>query len=176
MGPKRDGGLNKQLRRNAELASYSQQLQDIFKRYQEEVSPDPVDLRFVGAWAISKGLWAPRPLDIQTRFAAEMADALREEYRTDKKGRRYRSKLAVSKGYAQGSLWGDIDTAPRTHVVKSVGQKRRGVVNDAYALRIEVDHYNDAHPDEEPIQLSLNLEEDVAEMMVAAGIENGKAA
>lgn len=78
------------------MSSYSQQMQDIFKRYQEEVSPDPVDLRFVGAWAISMGLWAPRPIDIQTRFAAEMADALREEYRTDKKGRRCSATISVS--------------------------------------------------------------------------------
>ena len=143
------------------MSSYSQQMQDIFRRYQEEVSPDPVDLRFVGAWAISRGLWAPRPLDIQTRFAAEMADALREEYRTDKKGRRYRSKLAATKGAGQGSLWGDIDTAPRSHVVKSIGQKRRAIAHDAFAIRLEVDHYNDEHPHEEQIQLSLNFEENV---------------
>lgn len=55
------------------MASYSQQMQDLFKRYQEEVSPDPVDLKIVGAWALANRLWAPRPVDIQSRFASDMA-------------------------------------------------------------------------------------------------------
>jgi hypothetical protein len=67
---------------------YQQKMQDLFKQYQEEVSRDPVDLKEVGAWAMEKGLWAPRPVDMQSRFAAEMAEALGEEYRTDKAGRR----------------------------------------------------------------------------------------
>ncbi len=41
------------------MASYAQQMQDIFKRYQEEVSQDPVDLKLVGAWATANKLWAP---------------------------------------------------------------------------------------------------------------------
>ncbi len=157
------------------MASYSQQMQDIFKKYQEEVSSDPADLRIVGAWAMANGLWAPRPVDIQSRFAAEMADALREEYRTDKTGRRIRAKLADYKGPGQPSFWGDIDTAPRSHVVKSIAQRRRAMVDDAYAVRLEVDHYNEYHPEEPPIQLSLNFEEDVEEKLVAAGLgKDGK--
>jgi hypothetical protein len=152
------------------MASYHQQMQAIFKQYQEEVSAEPVDLRIVGAWAMTKGLWAPRPIDIQSRFAAEMAEALREEYRTDKSGRRYRSKLAVttSKDGRQGSLWGDIDTAPRSHVVKNVGQRRRQTVHDCLQLRIDVDHYNAEHPDEDDIQLVLDFTDDVEELLVAA--------
>jgi len=80
------------------MASYAQQMQEIFKRYQAEVSPDPVDLKIVGAWATANNLWAPRPVDVLSRFATDMADALREEYRTDKSGRRYRAKLAVTVG------------------------------------------------------------------------------
>ena len=162
------------------MASYHQQMQAIFKQYQEEVSADPVDLKVVGAWALANRLWAPRPVDIQSRFAAEMAEALREEYRTDKSGRRYRSKLAVttSKDGRQGSLWGDIDTSPRSHVVKNVGQRRRQIVYDCLQLRIDVDHYNGMHPDEEEnIQLVLDFTDDVEEMLVAAsGKAGGEAA
>jgi len=50
-------------------------MQEIFKQYQSEVSSEPVDLREVGAWAIKNRLWAPRPVDIQSRFASEMAEA-----------------------------------------------------------------------------------------------------
>jgi hypothetical protein len=75
---------------------YHQKMQDIFKRYQEAVSSDPVNPKEVGAWAMAKRLWAPRPVDMQSQFAADLAEALGEEFRTDKAGRRYRSKLAVT--------------------------------------------------------------------------------
>lgn len=152
------------------MASYSQQMQDIFKRYQVEVSAAPVDLKIVGAWATANKLWAPRPVDVLSRFATDMADALREEYRTDKSGRRYRAKLAVTVG-RQGSLWGDIDTAPRAHVVKNVGQRRRQIVGDCVQLRLDRDHYGDAHPSEDIIPIEFNFSDDVEEALIAAGIE-----
>ena len=152
------------------MASYSQQMQDIFKRYQIEVSAAPVDLKIVGAWATANKLWAPRPVDVLSRFATDMADALREEYRTDKSGRRYRAKLAVTVG-RQGSLWGDIDTAPRAHVVKNVGQRRRQIVGDCVQLRLDRDHYGDAHPSEDIIPIEFNFSDDVEEALIAAGIE-----
>jgi hypothetical protein len=160
------------------MANYHQQMQAIFAQYAAEVSPDPADLREVGAWALRQGLWHPRPADIQTRFANEMAEALREEYRTDSAGRRYRANLAVraTKDGRQMSLWGDIDTAPRSHVEKAVGQRRKQIVGDCWQLRMDADHYSDAHPDEERIQLVLDFNDDVEEMMIAAGIDEKKAA
>jgi hypothetical protein len=106
-----------------------------------------------------------------------MADALREEYRTDKKGRRYRANLAVmdSKDGKQLSFWGDVDTAPRSHVVKNAQQRRRGIVNDCFQLRIDVDHFNDAHPNEEKVQLILDFSDDVNEMLVAEGLDKDAA-
>lgn len=156
------------------MATYHQQMQSIFAQYEAEVSAAPADLREVGAWAIKKGLWQPRPADIQSRFANEMADALREEYRTDGAGRRYRAKLAVRN--RQGSLWGDIDTSPRSHVEKAVGQRRKQIVGDCWQLSMDADHYSDNHPHEEPIQLILDFTDDVEEMMIVAGIGDDKAA
>lgn len=156
------------------MASYHQQLQSLFSQYQKEVGTAPVDLRIVGAWAMNKGLWAPRPVDIQSRFARDMAEALSEEYRTDKAGRRYRSKIAVrmtTKDGAQGSLWGDIDTSPRKHVEKNVGQRRRQIVGECFQLQVDVDHYNAAHKDEAQLELILDMTDDVKEMKVAAGID-----
>lgn len=157
------------------MASYHQQMQVLFKRYQEEVSTEPADLKAVGAWAIANKLWQPRPVDVHSRFARDMADALREEYRIDKAGRRYRSKLAVTDG-RQGSLWGDIDTAPRKHVEKNVAQRRRQIVGDCFQLQTDVDHYNEAHPDERQMVIVLEFAEDVREMQIAAGISDPKAA
>ena len=153
--------------------TYHQQMQDIFKRFQAEVASEAADLREVAAWAIKEKLWHPRPADIHARFAEDMATALREEYRTDKAGRRYRAKHAVrvDRDGKQMSLWDDIDTAPRSHMEKAFAQRRRQIVNDGHQLRLDVDHFNSVHPDEKQIQLVLDLTDDVAEMLVAEGIE-----
>jgi|SRR5260370_11653829 len=42
---------------------------------------------------------------------------------------------------------------------------------DCHQLRLDVDHFNRVHPDEEQYELPLNFEDDVREMMVAEGIE-----
>ncbi len=154
--------------------TYHQQMQQIFGRYQQEVSAEPADLRLVAAWAIREKLWEPRPSDVHARFAEDMAAALREEYRTDKEGRRYRAKHAVraERGGKQYSFWADIDTAPRGHMEKAFAQRRRQIVNDSHQLRLDVDHYNSVHPDQAQIQLVLDFTDDVAEMLVAEGIED----
>lgn len=154
------------------MATYAQQMQAIFERYRQEVSSDPADLREVGAWAVAQGLWKPRPAEVNAQFAKDMAESLREEIRTDKAGRRYRAKIAArtTKNGLPLFVWGDIDDAPRSHVENGVALKRRSIVSDGYQLRIDVDHYNDAHPTEEPIQLILDITDDVEEMLIVNGI------
>jgi hypothetical protein len=154
--------------------NYHQQMQEIFRKFQDETSHDPADLREVAAWAIKEKLWQPRPSDIHARFASDMADALREEYRTDKAGRRYRAKHAVrdTVNGKQTSFWADIDTAPRTHIEKAFGQRRRQVIGDCHQLRLDVDHFNSVHPDQEQYNLILDFTDDVEEMLVAEQIQD----
>lgn len=153
------------------MTTYLEQIrQRIWQRYREEVSPEPADLKTVAAWAISKGLWAPRPIDLNTSLANDLADALRDETRTDKSGRRYRANIPVrhsTKGGAPLFVWADIDDAPRTHVEKNVQQERRQIASHCYALAMKVDHYNDAHPGEDQIPLVLDFSDDVEEMKIA---------
>jgi hypothetical protein len=159
--------------------SYNEQLQKIFARYEQEVSAEPADLREVGKWAIAQGLWKPRPVDLEANFAREMADALREQMRTDKAGRRYRAKIPAKSKTVDGTplfKWADIDTAPRPHVEKGLQYRRQGIVSDCYQLRIDADHYNSVHLDEEPLNPVLDFEEDVKEMKIANGIEDDNAA
>lgn len=155
------------------MANYKEQIRDIWQQYREEVSTDPVELRVVASWAISKGLWRPRPIDLSTSLANDLADALREETRTDKKGRRYRANIPV-RTWAKGGLplfvWGDIDDAPRPHVEKSIQQERRSIVNDCYSLAMKIEHYNDAHPHEEPFPSLFDFADDVEEMKIADGL------
>jgi hypothetical protein len=55
------------------MSKYEDDMLRIWQQYQKEVSDDPTDLRDMGAWARSKGFWAPRPVDIDASFAREMA-------------------------------------------------------------------------------------------------------
>ena len=155
-------------------------LREVWKQYREEVSTDPVDLKTVAGWAITKGLWVPRPMDLNTSLANDLAQALREEKRVDKSGREYRANIPVRQKAKDGASlfeWADIDDAPRLHVEKSVQQERRSIASDCYALVMKVDHYNEAHPHEEPIQLIMDFEDDVEEMKIVNGIgENDEAA
>jgi hypothetical protein len=155
------------------MATYKEQVRDIWKKYREQVSPDPVDLKDVAAWAIDKKLWKPRPVDLHASLASDLADALRDETRIDAKGRKYRVNIPVRetpKGGPSLFKWADLDFAPHSHVVKNVQQDRRSITSDCYALAMKVEHYNDAYPDREQIQVCFNFEEDVEEAKIARGI------
>lgn len=157
------------------MSGYKENMLRIWKQYHEEVSADSTDLRDVGAWARSKSLWAPRPIDVDTSFAREMADVLREQVRTDKDGRQYRAFIPAKTRGKDGLplfKWADIDVAPRSHVEKGIQGERRSIANDCFALAMKVDHYNAMHPKEEPLQVVFNFEEDIEEMKIAKGIDD----
>src|SRR5260370_37695243 len=93
------------------MPSYNEQMQRIFNRYRKEVYDAPTMLDQVYSWAVQNELWEASEESKRKQFKEDMAQALREEYRTDKTGRRYRAKHAVRhmfKGQQQ-SFWGDID-------------------------------------------------------------------
>lgn len=149
----------------------------IWTQYWDEVSSEPTDLREVGAWAIKKRLWAPRPVDVEASFARDMGDALRDLTGIDKDGREYRAFIpARTKGKDGLPLfkWADIDVAPRSHVQKGIQGETRQIVNDCFALAMKIGRYNAAHPKEEPLQAVFAFEEDIEEMKAARGV--GKAA
>lgn len=77
------------------MSTYAEKMQALFRQYQDEFGSQPVDPHEVAEWAIDRGLWEPRPSDIRDRCARDLTDALRQEYRTDAKGRSYRAKHAV---------------------------------------------------------------------------------
>lgn len=152
------------------MATFSEQMQAIFDRFTEEVSTDPVSLDEVAAWAIERGLYRPAPRDIVKICRDALADSLRQEKRIDAKGRKYRAKHSI-RTWIEGqqlSLWADIDTAPRSFLEKSFGQRRKAIVDDCFQIKQDVDHFNDEHPKEEPIQMIIDFTDDVAEIEAAA--------
>lgn len=157
------------------MSTYDENMLRIWEQYQQDVSPDPTDLRDMGAWARKKGLWSPRLIDVDTTFARDMADVLRKQVRTDEAGRKYRAFIpAPGKGRDGLPLfkWADIDVAPRSHVEKGIQGERRQIANDCFALAMKVDHYNAKHLEEEPLQIVFNFEEDIEEMKIAKGLDD----
>lgn len=148
------------------MAKHSEQMQAIFERYLATVSPNPVSLDEVAAWAIDEGLFRPAPRDVAKLCRDALADSLRQEKRVDAKGRKYRAKHSVRTwiGGQQLSLWADIDTAPREFLEKSFGQRRQAIVGDCFQIKQDIDHFNDEHPGEQPIQIILDFTDDVAEI------------
>ena len=158
------------------VATFNEQMQSIFDRFTAEVRADPVSLDEVAAWAIDHGLYRPEPRDIVKICRDALADSLRQEKRVDAKGRKYRAKHSVrqSIGGQQLSLWADIDTAPRSFMEKSFGQRRKAIVDDCFQIKQDVSHFNDEHPDDPPIQMIIDFTDDVAEMEAAAGQAPGE--
>jgi hypothetical protein len=151
--------------------SYSEQLQQIFRQYEAAGNPTPASMRDVAAWAIDQRLWQPRPVDVVDILAEDMSRALREEYRTDKRGRRYRAKHAVriTKAGVQLTLWADMDRSSREHMQMAFAQRRQNIVGDCLHLKIDVDAYNDKNSSEPAIQMVLDFTQDVAELLAGDG-------
>ena len=148
------------------MANYNEQLQRIWHQFEEENGDVPTTSRQAAAWAVRRGLITMPEIDPLDRLAEDMSKALREEYRKDKDGRKYRVNHAVrvSKAGAQLTLWGMIDNSSRQFMEKSFGQRRKQIVGDCLQLKTDVDVFNDKNAKEDPIQVVLNFADDVEEI------------
>ena len=125
----------------------------------------PASARNAVAWGVAKGLLAPPEVDPLDKLAEDMATALREEYRQDKLGRRYRVNHAVrvSKHGVQYTFWGVMDHSDKPFMEKAFGQRRKQIVGDCLQLKTDADVYNSKHPDQDPFQVVLDFTADVEE-------------
>lgn len=148
------------------MATYTEQMQRIWKKYEDSGESMPASSRDVAAWAIRNGHWRPQPADIIAQCAEDLSRALREEYHTDAKGRRVRSKHAVrvKQGGRQLTLWADMRTASRPHMELAFAQRRQQIVGDCVQLKCDVDSYNEAHSEQLPLPLILDFTDDAAEV------------
>lgn len=155
------------------MANYTEQMQHIWRAYEQDGQPLPATAREVAGWAIRQKLWHPKPADVIAQCAEDLAQALREEYHTDAKGRRVRSKHAIriTRSGKQLTLWADMRTASRQHMELAFAQRRQQVVGDCVQLKRDVDSYNDEKLGEPPIQLVLDFTEDVRELDIGEGFE-----
>lgn len=147
------------------MATKQEEMQRFFRYYKEQTGEKEVDMKDVAKLAAANGWPLPPPVDGIARLAKAFRDAVREETRYDQvTGRPYRANHAIPKGqsYPQLYSWIDIDEVEeRSKMHKSLVLRREQMVGDAYHLTLDQDHWNRIHPEEEPIQLPLDLQPDV---------------
>lgn len=142
----------------------------LLEEWEQKGGTWPVDPAEFGEWAVRNRLFEPT-YDASVRLCAEMfSRAMREEYATDPKGRRIRTKHAVreKRGNGQFVLWYNLATAPREKMERAFQQRRDQIVGDCRQLKNDVDSFNDVHPYAEPIQLVLDFRLDMEELELAA--------
>jgi len=147
------------------MADYDRQLQRIVTEYRRAEQEWPASAKEIARWAIRTGRFDLRAPTVERVLAREIAQALREEYFTDSKGRRVRAKhpAKARRNGEQITLWDDMRTAPRDHMEKAFGLRRRHIVGECRQVKADVDSYNDAHPAERLIQMVLDFTKDVEE-------------
>lgn len=146
------------------MATKNQLMQRLIREYKQETGKKEVDMKDVASFAVAKGWKLPAPVSGLDRLAREFAQAAREETRYDKKTRKpYRANHAipVTQDGKQLYLWIDIDEAPRKPMLKSLVMRREQMVGDGLQLSLDQDHWNSIHPNEEPINLPMDLTDDI---------------
>lgn len=151
------------------MSAYGNEVRSYIDRFKREVRDEAVvDPHELAEWAFRNGLIKPNSRTIIDAIAADITQVFREEYRTDRHGRRYRAMHAVKskRGVKTMSLWADMDDTevPRDHFVRSFAQRRNQIVGDCVQLKTDVDVYNDTRNVGEPINLVLDFSNDVEEL------------
>jgi len=148
------------------MASKNETMQQIWHKYDSRRDHRPSSMKQAAAWAVEDGLLNLPEIDPLDVLADQMSQALREEYRTDEHGRRYRVNHAVrvTRSGVQYTFWGVMGHAPHDHMEKAFAQRRELIIGDNLQLKTDVDVYNEAFRGRNPaIQLVLNYTEDIAE-------------
>jgi len=151
-------------------STYRERMLAIHRQYLAAGGKTPVRLDELYDFARQSGLWAPPPSDARKRFREDMAQALREDYFTDRAGRTVRRQHAIKikeendEGkMVQKSLWDDIDTGTREHIATACQLRRKQIVGDCKQLKNDADHFNDERPKEKPIRMLWDFTDDLVE-------------
>lgn len=138
-------------------------MQIIIRDYKAETGKTEVDMKEVALYAVRKGMKLPAPKNPIDRLASEFAKAARDEIKHDAlTGKPYRVNHAIPVNYGmQIHLWVDIDEAPRHHMYKSLINRREQMVGDGLQLTYDADHWNNIHPEAEPIQIPMDFTDDI---------------
>lgn len=144
--------------------SKRKEMQRFMRAYKDETGEREIDMHEIARFAVERGWPLPRPSDPIDLLARQFTQAAHDEIRYDAvTGKPYRANHALPVQIGQLSLfvWIDIDEATRPQILKSTVKRREQMVDDGYQLTLDLDHWNRAHPDEEPIDLPMDLTPDI---------------
>ena len=147
------------------MATYREQLQKVWHAFEHENGHVPATTREAAQWGVARRLIEMPHVDPFAKLAEDMSAALREEYATDRQGRRYRVNHAVrvTKGGVQYTFWAIMKDAPREHMQKAFIQRREQVVGDCVQLATDVEAYNGMNEGQPPIPMLFDFRDDVEE-------------
>jgi hypothetical protein len=161
------------------MPTKTEQLQQIWHNYDNQKEHRPTSAREAVEWAVHAGLLELPEIDPYDVLAGQMSTALRDEYQTDGKGRRYRVNHAVrvTKGGVQYTFWAAMGFAPHDHMERAFTQRREQIIGDNLQLKTDVDVYNDMNEGKRPmIQLVLDYTDDIAEREALMSVTMKKSA
>lgn len=147
------------------IVSKRQERQRFIRHYKEVTGENEIDMHKVAAFAKAEGWEMPKPPSEVDMLAKLFADDAQSERRyDDATGKPYRAyhALPVKTGQLNLFVYVDIDDATRPQMHKSAVHRREQMVSDGYQLSLDLDHWNGVHPDQEPIDLPMDLELDIA--------------
>jgi len=139
-----------------------QQLLRIRDEFRAEHDNVPATAREMGDWAVATGRYKLPEHATARRCAEELADAMALDMMTVSSGRRIRTMHAW-RAAAQGTLWDHIETISREHMQLSLAFARNRVAGELKQVKIDLDYFNDLHPDDPELQMSFNFTGDLAD-------------
>lgn len=100
------------------MPTKKEQLQRIVKEYQKAGEKWPATTKEIARWAVSEKKYNLTQPTLLRHCARELAQAMREDYFTDPKGRRVRAKHPAKfvKNGQMEFVWDDIRTASHIHM------------------------------------------------------------
>lgn len=149
--------------------------QRLLHHYKQVTGKTEIDMHEVARFALKLGWPLPEPADPIDLLAEQLARAAREETRRDPHtGRPYRANHAYTDHKSQTTLWYDIDEATRPQIRRCLIQRREQTIGDVVQLSFDAEHWNNAHPKDEPLVMETDYTLDVELRRAAEELEKAK--
>jgi hypothetical protein len=145
--------------------SRKEQILKYTKEFEQQHKRQPFDVNEVADWLMQNDYWKPLKDFARRKCVEEVKDVLREQYITAEDGSRVRlyHSATTEKDGRQLHLWANMFDAPREHLEVGFQERRRQSLGDARQLKSDMDYVNQKRFQENPIQMSFNFDEDLAE-------------
>ena len=145
--------------------SRKEQILKFTREFEQEHQRQPFDVNEVADWLIKNDFWKPLKDFARKKCAEEVKDVLREQFITADDGTRVRlyHSATTERDGKQLHLWANMHDAPREHLEVGFQERRRQSLGDARQLKTDIDYCNKKRFSDNPIQMSFNFDEDLAE-------------